>query len=141
MASKRTHGDSSEENKSKDRSESTATATAISKKKFKKVEKKTTAASKIYKVSFKNEWKVPYPVTEVKHDKYKFHCLPCGKNLTCQYQGLKGVKERCNKPSHKQAGASSRKQTRLPSLCRGDTEDVFRKKVLNAEVMDTNFIV
>ena len=34
-----------------------------------------------------------------------------------------------------------RKQTRSPSLQRGDTEDVFRSKVLNAEVMVANFIV
>ena len=90
---------------------------------------------KMYKVSFKNDWKALYPITEVKHDKYKFHCLPCGKNLTCHHQGLKDVKEHCNKPSHKQADASWRKQTRLPSLYRGDTEDVFRNKVLNAKVM------
>ena len=133
MASKRTHDDSSEDIKSKDRNKSTATATAISKKKF--------TGSKIYKVSFKNEWKASYPITEVKHEKYKFQCLPCGKNLTCHHQGLKDVKEHCNKPSHKQADASWRKQIRLPSLYRGDTEDVFGNKVLNAEVMVTNFIV
>ena len=92
MVSKQTHGNSSEESKSRDRNKSTATATAISKKKF--------AGSKIYKVSFKNEWKASYPITKVKHDKYKFHCLPLGKNLTCHHQGLKNVKEHCNKPSH-----------------------------------------
>ena len=128
MASKRTHCDGS-----KDRNESTTTATAILKKKF--------TGSKINKVSFKNEWKASYPITEVKHDKYKFHCLPCGKNLTCHHQGLKDVREHCNKSSHKQADASWRKQTRLPSLYRVDTEDVFRNKVLNAEVTVTNFIV
>ena len=93
------------------------------------------------KVSFKNKWKASYPITEVKHDKYKFHCLPCGKNLTCHHQGSKDVKEYCKKPSHKQADASCRKQTCLPSLYRGDTEDGFRNKVLNVEVMVTNFIV
>ena len=60
---------------------------------------------------------------------------------TCHHQGLKNVKEHCNKPSHKQADASCKKQTHLLSLYRGDTEDVFRNKVLNAEVMVTNFIV
>ena len=64
MTSKRTHDDSSVENKSKDRNKSTATAKAISKKKF--------TGSKIYKVSFKNEWKASYPITKVKHDKYNF---------------------------------------------------------------------
>ena len=122
LSSKRTHDDSSEENKSKDRNESTATATAISKKKF--------TGSKIYKVSFKNEWKASYRITEVKHDKYKFHCLPCGKNLTCHHQGFKDVKEHCNKPFHKQADASWRKKTRLPSLYRGDTEDELWSQTL-----------
>ena len=77
MASKRMQNNSSEENKSKDRNGSTAAATAISKKKF--------TGSKIYKVSFKNEWKASYLIKEVKHDKYKFHCLLCGKNLTCHH--------------------------------------------------------
>ena len=133
LSSKRTHDDSSEESKSKDRNESTATATAILKKKF--------TGWEIYKASFKNEWKASYLITEVKHDKYKFHCLPCGKNLTCHHQGLKDVKEHSNKPSHKQADASWRKQTCLPSLYRGGTVDVFRNKVLNEEVMVTKFIV
>ena len=93
MASKRMQNNSSEENKSKDRNGSTAAATAISKKKF--------TGSKIYKVSFKNEWKASYPITEVKQDKYKFNCLPCGKKLTCHHQGLKDVKEHCNKSSYK----------------------------------------
>ena len=108
------HHNSSEENKSNDSNESTATATAtaILKKKF--------TGSKMYKVSFKNEWKTSYTITEVKHDKYKFDCLPCGKNLTCHHQGLKDVKVHCNKPSHKQVDASWRKQTHLPSLYRGD---------------------
>ena len=51
------HNNSSEESKSKDRNGRTAAATAISKKKF--------TGSKIYKVSFKNEWKASYLITEV----------------------------------------------------------------------------
>ena len=131
MASKRTHGDSSDE--SNDDKQSQATQVTISKKKF--------TGSKTYKVAFKSEWKASYPVKEVKHDKYKFHCLPCGKNLTCHHQGLKDVKEHCNKPSQKQADDAWTKQTRLPSSYRGDTENVFKNTVLNAEVMVTNFIV
>ena len=79
----------------------------------------------------------------MKHGKYKFHYLPCGKNLhvTCHHQGLKDVKEHCNKPSHKQAEDAWTKQTHLASSYRGDTENVFKNTVLNVEVMVTNFIV
>ena len=111
MVLKRMQDESSEENKSKDRNESTAIAITILKKKF--------TGSKIYKVSFKNKWKASYPIKDVKHDQYKFHCLPFGKNLTCHHQGLKEVKEHCNKPSHKQPDVSWRKQTRLPSSYSG----------------------
>ena len=76
----------------------------------------------------------------MKHYKYKFYCLPCGKNLTCHHQGLKDVKEHCNKLSHKQAEDAWMKQTHLPSSYRGDTENVFKNTVLNAEVMVTNFV-
>ena len=79
MASKRTHGDSSEEIESNDGNEDTAKATAFSKKRF--------TGSKMYKVSFRKEWKASYPISEVKHDKNKFHCLPCEKDLTCHHQG------------------------------------------------------
>ena len=41
----------------------------------------------MYKVSFRQEWKALYPTPEGKHDKNKFHCLPCGKDLPCLHQG------------------------------------------------------
>ena len=68
MALKQVHNNSSEEKKSKDRNKSTTTATAISKKKF--------TGLKIYKISFKNEWKASYPITQMKHDKYIQVSLP-----------------------------------------------------------------
>ena len=131
MASKRTHGDNSDKSNNDERSQ--ATAVTISKKKF--------TGSKTYNLAFKSEWKASYPIEEVKHEKYKFHCLPCGKNLTCHHQGLKDVKEQCNKPSHKQAHDAWMKQTCLPSSYRGNTENVFKNTVLNVEVMVTNFII
>ena len=72
---------------------------------------------------------------------YKFHCLLCEKNLTCHHHGLKDVKEHCNSLLTSKLMLPGGKKTCLPSLYRGDTEDVFRNKVLNLEVMVTNFIV
>ena len=79
-------------------------------------------------------------VKEVKNKKFKFHCIPCDKDLSCSHQGLKDVKDHCNKPSHLQAHSSLKKQSRLPSSFTGENSSK-RKKVLNAEVMVSNFIV
>ena len=51
--------------------------------------KKKYTGSATYKVAFKSEWKFLHPVEVVKSDIYKFHCIPCGKNLSCHHQGLK----------------------------------------------------
>ena len=50
--------------------------------------KKKKVNSKKYGGSFKSEWKVNFAMKEVYNDKYKFHCLPCGKKLSCYHQGL-----------------------------------------------------
>ena len=50
--------------------------------------KKYTGSAK-YKFAFKSEWKSLHPVQAVKSDIYKFHCISCGKNLSCHHQGLK----------------------------------------------------
>ena len=55
-----------------------------------------------YKVVFKESWKADYPVKGVHNDKYKFHCLLLlGRNLFCHHQGLKDVKNHCEKDTHK----------------------------------------
>ena len=69
-----------------------------------------------------------------------FIVSPCDKDLSCSHQGLKDVKDHCNKPSHLQAHSSLKKQSRLPSSFTGENSSK-RKKVLNAEVMVSNFIV
>ena len=102
--------------------------------------KKKYAGSFKYKVTFKNEWKALHPVHAVKNDKHKFHCLPCGKNLTCRHQGLKDVEEHCRKESHIKCFASWKKQSQI-TFTRASDMSSFQSKVLNAEVMVTNFIV
>ena len=90
-------------------------------------------------MAFKSEWKASYLIKEVKHDKYKFHRLPCGKNLTCHHRGLKDVKGHCNKHSHRRKLMMHGRSE--PSTYGSDTENVFKNTVLNAEVMVTNFII
>jgi len=82
------HVTGSEEIVSNGGDESGATTAAASKRKL--------TYSYTNKVSYKNEWKPLYPISEVKHNKYKFHCLPCGRT---HHQGLKDVKGNCNKHS------------------------------------------
>ena len=132
MASKRKQFESSEQEDiiSEEESEAERPETS-SKKKY--------AGSAKYKVAFKSEWKALHPIEAVKNDIYKFHCLPCGKNLTCHHQGLKDVEDHCKTETHRKNNASWKKQPKL-SFCKSSDSN-FEKKVLNAEVMVKNFIV
>ena len=107
MAAKKTHEDVADIFYSSDDETDNRNITNISKRKF--------SGSVIYKVTYKNEWKESYPIKEVKKNKFKFHCIPCGKDLSCSPQGLKDVKDHCSKPSLLQAHSSMKKQSRLSS--------------------------
>ena len=104
-----------------------------------KVNSKKYGGSFKYKVPFKSEWKVNFPIKEVYNDKYKFHCLPCGKNLSCYHQGLGDVQVHCSGSAHKTNVKSWNKQTTLSFLNNQDLS--FQNKVTRAEVMVSNFIV
>ena len=132
MAAKRTHEDVADIIDSSDDETDNRSSTNVSKRKF--------SGSATYKVTFKNEWKESYPIKEVKNNKFKFHCIPCGKDLSCSHQSLKDVKDHCSKPSHLQAHSSLKKQSRLPPSFTGENSS-RQQKVLNAEVMVSNFIV
>ena len=79
MAAKGAHEDVADINSSDDETDNRS-STNVSKGKF--------SGSANYKVTFKNEWKESYPIIDVKNNKFKFHCIPCG-NLSCSHQGLK----------------------------------------------------
>ena len=104
------------------------------------VHKRKFSGSAIYKVTCKNEWKESYPIKEVKKNKFKSHCIPCGKDLSCSPQGLKDVKDHCSKPSLLQAHSSVKKQSRLPSSFTGEKTSK-QQKGLYAEVMVSNITV
>ena len=124
MAAKRTHKDVADITDSSDNETDNRSSTNASKRKF----------SGSYKVTFKNEWKESYPVKEVKNNKFKFHCIQCGKYLSCSHQGLKDVTDHCSKTSHLQAHSSLKKQSWLPSSFTGENSSK-QQKVLNSEVM------
>ena len=132
MVAKRTHENVADIIDSSDGKTDNRSSTNVSKRKF--------SGSATYKVTFKNEWKESYPIKEVKNNKFKFHCIPCGKDLSCSHQSLKDVKDHCSKPSHLQAHSSLKKQSRLPPSFTGENSS-RQQKVLNAEVMVSNFIV
>lgn len=92
-----------------------------------------------YKVVYKTEWGKEFPIRAVPNDKHKFHCIPCGENVTCHRQGLGDVKVHCGREIHKKNLESLKKQktvTFTPS-----ESLTFSKKVIKAEVIVTNFLV
>ena len=109
------------------------------KTKKKEVNSKKYGGSFKYKVPFKSKWKVDFPIKEVYNDKYKFHCLPCGKNLSCYHEGLGDVQVHCSGSPHKTNVKSWNKQTTL-SLS-NNQELSFQNKVTRAKVIVSNFIV
>ena len=132
MAAKKTHEDVAVIIDSSDDETDNRSSTNVSKRKF--------SGSAIYKVTFKNGWKQSYPIKEGKKNQFKFHCIPCGKDLICSPQGLKDVKDHCSKPSLLQAHSSMKKQSPLPSSGTGEKTSK-QQKVLYAEVMVSNVIV
>ena len=119
MAAKRTHKDVADIIDSSDDETDNRNSTNVSKRKF--------SGSATYKVTFKNKWKESYPIKEVNNNKFKFHYIPCDKDLSCSHQDLKDVKNNCSKPSNLQTHSSLKKQSRpshhllertLPNSCR-----------------------
>ncbi len=93
-----------------------------------------------YRVSFKEQWTTEYPVKAVLNDKFKFHCLPCRKNISCSHQGVGDVKSHCKRPSHKENEKSMKRQKTLFSFAAKDDES-FDSKVSKAEIQVTNFLI
>ena len=93
-----------------------------------------------YKVVFKESWKENYPIEAVPDDKYKFHCLPYGRNLSWHHQSFKDVKDHCGKFTHKmnlRGWKSHPKKTNVYS----PTDTPLKNKVLHAKVAVINFLV
>ena len=107
MAAKRTHENVADIIDSSEDETDNKSSTNVSNRKF--------SWSVTYKMTFKNKWKESYPIKEIKNNKFKFHCIPCGKDLSCSHQGLKHVKDNCRKPSHLQTHFSLKKQSWIPS--------------------------
>jgi hypothetical protein len=51
----------------------------------------------VYKVVYKAEWGKEFPIKAVPHNKHKFRCIPCGKDISCHHQGLGDVKVHCGR--------------------------------------------
>ena len=103
MTAKRAHEDVADIVDSSDDEADNRSSTNVSKRNF--------SGSATYKMTFKNKWKESYPIKEVRNNKFKFHCIPCVKDLSCSHQDLKDVKDCCSKPSHLQAHSSLKKQS------------------------------
>ena len=84
-----------------------------------------------YKVVYKAEWEKEFPIRAVPNDKHKFHCIPCGKNVTYHHQGLGDVKTQCGREIHKKNSASWKRQKTLTFT--SNEETTLSKKVIKAE--------
>ena len=76
MAAKRTHEDVADIIDSSDDETDNRSSANVSKRTF--------SGSATYKVTFKNVWKESYPIKEIKN-KFIFHCISCGKDLSCSH--------------------------------------------------------
>ncbi len=54
-----------------------------------------------YRTKFRSEWGRMYPMKAVRKDPYSFHCISCMKNVKCDHQGIKDMKDHCETESHK----------------------------------------
>ena len=81
-----------------------------------------------------------YPVKAAPNNKYKFRCIPCGRNLSCHHQGLKDVKDHCGNDTHKMNLRGWRGYSKITSAY-SPTNTPLKNKVLNAEVAVANFLV
>lgn len=95
-----------------------------------------------YSASYNPDWSKKYPVTAA-NGKGKFRCIPCKKDISCSHQGVKDVKDHCEREVHKNNVTRMKNQTSLNSYAAFSKsgESSLEKKTLKAEVMVTNFLV
>ena len=104
--------------------------------------KHTKMGSSRYRAKFNNAWTAECPIKSVPNDIYKFYCVQSHKVLSCNHQGKKDVTDHCASPSHKECVKSSKNQATLDMFCaRNTAQTSLEKKVVNAEVKITNFLV
>ena len=94
-----------------------------------------------YSCSYNSAWAQNYPIRAVPFKKTMFHCIPCGKNISCCHQGLRDVKIHCERDIHKKNVKGFKEQTSMTSFLRGQGESSTENKTTKAEVMVTNFLV
>ena len=89
-----------------------------------------------------NGWAAEYPIKSVANDICNFYYISCHKALSCDHQGKKDITDHCASPSHKECVKSSKNQATLDMFCTCNTAQTsLEKKVVNAEVKITNFLV
>ena len=93
-----------------------------------------------YKVKFKLEWEKLYPVRHVKKDPYYFLCIPCNKQISCNHQGLKDIKDHCLRETHKRRVHETNKSRPISQFFLSSNSSTNRDSI-KAEVMVTNFLI
>ena len=79
-----------------------------------------------------------YAVKAVENDPYSFHCIPCMKNVKCDHQGIKDVKDHCETKLHKKREKEIKTQLSISQLFQLQEK---KDSVTRAEVVTTNFLV
>ena len=94
-----------------------------------------------YSCPYNSAWAQNYPTCAVPFNKKMFHCIPCGKNISCCHQGLRDVKVHCERDIQKKNVKGFKEQKSMTSFLRGQGESTTESKTTKAEVTVTNFLV
>ncbi|KII61055.1 hypothetical protein RF11_10988 [Thelohanellus kitauei] len=66
------------------------------------------------------KWEKYFPITAVKSDKHAYYCVPCGRRISCAYNGLHGLKKHCKTSRHSLMVAEDKSKTKYTeSVCNG----------------------
>ena len=99
--------------------------------------KRSLTGAGIYKTKYCSSWESDCPVKDVKGYIYKYLCR---RTLSCEHQGLAGIKLHCSRDSHKSYLKSWKKQSIL-SFQSSSSMNTHDKNVAKAEAKVVNFPV
>ncbi|KII69845.1 hypothetical protein RF11_13071 [Thelohanellus kitauei] len=92
--------------------------------------------------TYDKKWEEIFPVTAVKADKHAYYCVPCGRKISCAYNGLHGLKSHCKTSRHRQNVSEDKSKTNCTdSVCNGTLQSDFNTSIyesIPSELSATN---
>ena len=109
-----------------------------------KAENKQCKKKHWYKTKYNPEWANEFPIQKANNNPYAFYCVPCKKNVSCEFQGKRDVERHCdpnNKTSSHNKMVRELKNTSKISGSSSQSVSVLSDSITKAEVLHTNMIV